>query len=109
MAFSGLLVLPTCCLQEVIGKPKKWPWLLKGGFVQISLVVLLYNASILEIWQGNFCVINIFRFRHSIPGFPLSLRDFGDFEGGGGVVPPLLPSHCTRHARSIGHLHYEVM
>ena len=74
-------------------------------------MVLLYNASILEIRQGNFCVINIFQFRHSITGFLLSLRDFGDFDGGGGGggVPPLLPSHCTRHARSIGHLHYEVM
>ena len=48
-------------------------------------MVLLYNASILEIRQGNFCVINIFQFRHSITGFLLSLRDFGDFDGGGGV------------------------
>ena len=60
-------------------------------------MVLLYNASILEIRQGNFCVINIFRFRHSITGFPLSLRDFGDFGdfdggGGGGSIPALAQS-----------------
>ena len=53
-------------------------------------MVLLYYAFILELRQGNFCVINIFWFRNSITGFPLSLRDFGGFEGGRGGIYDLI-------------------